>query len=266
MSRTVTIVTPENIRVTYRVAGFASRLMAFLVDLIFQLMLLVVVVMFLDLFSGVDPLGIGNIVTAASIIAANLIIFAYPMFWEMVWGGRTPGKRLFGLRVVREGGYPINLVSSVLRNVLRIVDFGFLQLSASAGVILWGVPGLLCIFFSPSYKRIGDYAGGTIVIVEEGFSPFGVRESKPTLSAAVAYFLPLVKNLDRMTVEDYRLIRRFTSRREGVDIVVQASIGERLARPLIEKLELELNIIYQLQFADLLEAIERRYAEERGVL
>ncbi len=266
MSRTVTIVTPENITVTYRVAGFASRFMAFLVDLIFQLLLLVVIIMALRLFSGVDPFGVGNVVTAASIIAANLVIFAYPMFFEMVWGGRTPGKRLFGLRVVREGGYPINLVSSVLRNVLRIIDFGFLQLSASAGLILWGVPGMLCIFFSPSYKRIGDYAGGTLVIVEEGYSPFGARDSKPSLTPGVAAFLPLVKNLDRLSVDDYRLIRRFTSRREGVDLVVQASIGERLARPLIAKLGLELNISYQLQFADLLEAIERRYAEERGVL
>jgi uncharacterized RDD family membrane protein YckC len=266
MSRTITVVTPENITVTYRLAGFAPRFLAFLVDFVFQLLLVVLIVMIIRLFSGADVFGVGNVVTAASSIVLYLILFAYPMFWEMGWGGRTPGKRLFGLRVIREGGYPINLVSSVLRNVLRLIDFGILQLSLSAMVILWGLPGLACIFFSPTYKRIGDYAAGTLVIVEEGYTPFGARESKPVLTPSVAAFLPLIKNIDRMTVEDYRLIRRFTSRREGMDLVVQASIGDRLARPLIEKLELELNIAFQVQFADLLEALERRYAEERGVL
>lgn len=266
MSRTVTVVTPENITVTYRLAGFAPRFLAFLVDLVLQVLLLLIVMIIMSKTAGADIFGVGNIITAGSSIAIYLILFTYPMFWEMGWGGRTPGKRLFGLRVVREGGYPINLTSSVLRNVLRLIDFGILQLSLSAMVVLWGLPGLLCIFFSPAYKRIGDYAGGTLVIVEEGYSPFGAREAKPVLTPGVAAFVPLIKNIDRLTVDDYRLIRRFTARREGMDLVVQASIGDRLARPLIEKLDLELNINFQIQFADLLEAIERRYAEERGVL
>lgn len=266
MSRTITVVTPENITVTYRLAGFAPRFLAFLVDFVFQIVLIGLAVFVIRRASRVDLFGTENIITASSSIAIYLILFAYPMFWEMGWGGRTPGKRLFGLRVIREGGYPINLMSSVLRNVLRLIDFGLLQLSLSSVVILWGLPGLVCIFFSPTYKRIGDYAGGTLVIVEEGYSPFGTRDSKPALTPGVAAFLPFIKNIDRLTVDDYRLIRRFTARREGMDLVVQASIGDRLARPLMEKLELELNIGYQVQFADLLEAIERRYAEERGVL
>lgn len=266
MSRTVTVVTPENITVTYRLAGMAPRFLAFLVDFVIQLLLILLIGMGIRLFNRVDPFGFENIVTAASSIVFYLILFAYPMFCEMAWGGRTPGKRLFGLRVIREGGYPINLTASVLRNVLRFIDVGVLQLSLTTVVFLWGLPGLACIFFSPAYKRIGDYAASTLVIVEEGYSPFGARESKPVLSGGVAAFMPLVKNIDRLTVEEYQLIRRFTARREGMDLVVQASIGDRLARPLIAKLELELNILYQVQFADLLEAIERRYAEERGVL
>jgi uncharacterized RDD family membrane protein YckC len=266
MSRTITVVTPENITVTYRLAGFAPRFLAFLIDFILQALLIIIVYFIMRRSQGADIFGVGNVITAGSSIAIYLILFAYPIAWEMGWGGRTPGKRLFGLRVIREGGYPINLMSSVLRNVLRLIDFGILQLSLSAMVILWGMPGLACIFFSPTYKRIGDYAGGTLVIVEEGYTPFGARDSKPVLTPGVAAFLPLVKNVDRLTADDYRLIRRFTSRREGMDLVVQASIGDRLARPLIAKLDMELTVAYQVQFADLLEAIERRYAEERGVL
>lgn len=266
MSRTVTVVTPENITVTYRLAGFAPRFLAFLVDFALQMLLILIMGFFLSRLSSAEISGIGNIFTAGGTIASYIILFAYPMICEMAWGGRTPGKRLFGLRVVREGGYPINFVSSVLRNVLRFIDFGYIPLSLTGTpLILWGLPGLATIFFSPSYKRIGDYAGGTLVIVEAGYTPYGGREQTELTPNATA-FLPYVKNIDRMTVEDYRLIRRFTNRREGMDLVVQAAISDRLARPLIEKLDLELNITYQMQFADLLEAIERRYAEERGVL
>ena len=71
MSRTITVVTPENITVTYRLAGFASRFLAFLIDLVFQLLLLVLIVLVVRLFSGVDPFGVGNVVSAASIIPTS---------------------------------------------------------------------------------------------------------------------------------------------------------------------------------------------------
>lgn len=264
MSRTITIVTPENITVTYQLAGVASRFMATLIDLLLQFVLLMVVAMFFRIFNQ-----FGSIFSVASflmILAIFLVIFAYATIFEMLWGGRTPGKRLFGLRVIRDGGYPINLMSSLIRNVLRLIDLGLAPLPGASALMLWGLPGLLSIFFSPNYKRIGDYAAGTVVIVEAGITPFGARRASTAVSPAVSAFLPLVKNLDRLTVEEYQIIRRFTARRADLDLVVQAAIGERLARPLLQKLEIEAPIAFQLQFADVLEAIERRYAEERGVL
>jgi uncharacterized RDD family membrane protein YckC len=46
----------------------------------------------------------------------------YFILWEMLTGGRSPGKALVGLRVVRRDGLPIDFRSSVVRNVMRIVD------------------------------------------------------------------------------------------------------------------------------------------------
>jgi uncharacterized RDD family membrane protein YckC len=267
MSRTVTVVTPENVQVTYQVAGFASRFVATLVDLILQALMIFLVLWVISLFNSLDGgagFGLGSIVTAVGLVVDFLILFAYPIFWEMRWGGRTPGKRLMGLRVIRDGGYPINLVSSATRNVLRFIDFGILPITPP--LALCGLPGLITIFLSPTYKRIGDYAAGTLVIVEAGMTPFaGDRQPAPT-RPTVAQFMPLVRNLDRLTPEEYRVVRRFTSRRERMDLPVQAALGERLARPLLQKLEIPVQIMYQLQFADLLEAIERRYSEERGIL
>lgn len=213
---------------------------------------------------GPSGFGLSSITSALGSVVMFLILFAYPIVFEMRWGGRTPGKRVMGLRVIRDGGYPINLVSSAIRNVLRFVDFGVLPLSPP--LVLFGLPGLLCIFFSPVYKRMGDYAAGTLVIVEAGNTPFGSRRDVAPPIEGVGQFMPLVRNLDRMTADDYRSVRRFAARRREFELTVQAALGERLARPLIEKLEIPAQIDYQLQFADVVEAIERRYAEDRGVV
>ena len=268
MSRTITVATPENIQVTYQVAGVASRFLASVVDLAIQIVLFLAVSLTIQLATGqkgMEGVQLSAIVSALGIILLYLLILGYATFFEMLWGGRTPGKRLFGLRVIREGGYPINLMASVIRNILRIIDFGIIPLAGTA-LVLCGLPGLLCIFLSPQYKRIGDYAAGTLVILEAGASPFSTQRRTIALSPAVETFLPLVKHLDRLTAEEYRILRRFTSRRNELELAVQASIGERLARPLLEKLEMELSIPFQIQYADLLEAIEHRYAEEHGLL
>jgi uncharacterized RDD family membrane protein YckC len=271
MNRTVTVVTPENIEVSYQLAGFASRFMAFLVDLLVQLSLILLVQLILRVTVGVTGnagFSAASLLSATGIIAVYLLIFAYAIFFEMLWGGRTPGKRLLGLRVIRDGGYSINLFASALRNILRFIDFGIVPIS-SAPLILFGLPGMASIFFSPTYKRIGDYAAGTLVIIEggraEGEAKRGRTESR-AISPQAAAFLPFIRNLDRLTTEEYRLVRRFVSRRRQLDIPVQIALAERLARPLMQKLAILAPITFPVQYSDLLEALERRYAEEYGIL
>ena len=267
MNRTVTIVTPENITVTYQAAGFASRFLAFMIDLVIQICLYLGSQLFFRLAaSGFlwGALSPGDFFTGASYIVGSLIFFAYPCLFEMVWGGRTPGKRLLGLRVIRDGGYPINFTSSAIRNILRFLDFGFLPINPP--LILFGFPGIVCIFLSKEYKRMGDWAAGTLVIVEAGVSPFNPLHAQGTLSPQATELLPQIKNIDRLTVEEYRAIRRFTERRGTWDLSVQAALAETLARPLLEKLEIQPNIAYQLQYGDWLSAMERLYTEEQNLI
>ena len=191
--------------------------------------------------------------------------------------------------MIRDGGYPINFISSLLRNLLKFLDFGIIPLTTP--LILCGLPGLICMFFSPNYKRIGDYAAGTLVIHEPGVSPFQFRRKKnkpvsifaksrlntwnpssgaqptlTTLTPQVTAILPLIKNLDRLTLDEYQAVRRFKERRSTLDLPILAGLGEHMGRRLMEKLEIQIPIVYQLQFADVLEAIEHRYAEENGIL
>jgi uncharacterized RDD family membrane protein YckC len=267
MARSVTIVTPENITVTYQVAGFASRFLAFIIDLIVQIFLWlagnwVFRIAATGLWFG--RLSLGDFISAAGIVYGFLIQFGYATFFEMLWGGRTPGKRLLGLRVIRDGGYPINLTSSAIRNVLRFLDFGIVPLSPP--LILYGLPGLISIFLSPQYKRLGDFAAGTLVIVEAGVSPFNTARTKSDLAQQAIELMPQLRNLDRITPDEYRAVRRFTERRSTWEVRVQAALAERLARPLLAKLEIAPLISYQHQYAAWLEAIEQRYTEENNLL
>ena len=267
MGRSVTIVTPENITVNYEVAGFASRFLAFAIDLVIQIILMIGGRWFVHIASSGFQLGalsLGDFASATSIVLDFVILFAYSSIFEMLWGGRTPGKRLLGLRVIRDGGYPINLTASAIRNVLRFLDFGMLPLEPP--LVLFGLPGLVCIFLSPQYKRLGDWAAGTIVIVDAGVTPFGFARAESELAAHVLDLVPRLKNLDRLTAAEYRAVRRYIERRAGWDVRVQAALAERLARPILAKLEINPEIAFQLEYAAWLEAIERRYSEENNLL
>ena len=82
------------------------------------------------------------------------LIFFYDVLFEVLGGGRTPGKRWTGLRVVRSGGRPITLARSSVRNILRIIDIlpGFYAV------------GMTVIFIAPRNQRIGDLAAGSHVV------------------------------------------------------------------------------------------------------
>ena len=55
--------------------------------------------------------------------ARFVLEWGYYVFFETTGDGRSPGKRALSLRVVKEGGYPIGFIDSVLRNLLRGADF-----------------------------------------------------------------------------------------------------------------------------------------------
>jgi uncharacterized RDD family membrane protein YckC len=57
----------------------------------------------------------------------GLLLFAlyngYFILFEWLWNGQTPGKRLLHVRVIRQGGYALRFFDTLLRNLLRVIDF-----------------------------------------------------------------------------------------------------------------------------------------------
>lgn len=154
----VEIRTPENVILRQPLAGMASRAQAFAHDLLLQAIAIYGLVLLLSPFERT----LGPSVSAALQTACGfLVIWGYHLFFELVFDGRTPGKRSVGIRVAGRSGQPVDFAASALRNLLRVVDLmphGF-------------VIGIIAMFATRDHQRIGDLAAGTVVVrdlVEDG--------------------------------------------------------------------------------------------------
>lgn len=253
MSREVTVYTPENIPLTLDLAGLGSRCGAMLVDLALQvgaLLTLFVAGLIVAATGAVrTPESARNLLLTGAGVVFFLIFVVYNVVFEWLWNGQTPGKRAFGLRVVRDGGYPVNAFAVLTRNLIRIADF----LPAAYGV------GALAVFFHGQYKRLGDMAAGTFVIKERlaagslnlhsatrpGTSSGGPATVAPTLPENV------VNPLDALSGEEMALLRRFAVRRWEMTPDDSERLAYRLVVPLISRLNLRFAPGAPPRYADL---------------
>src|SRR5215207_1364702 len=121
---TVTIATPEGVELELTLAGAGSRFVSALADLTIQL---AVLIGFAIALGGIDALGgipeDEAVAAALYAVVSFVVVTGYDICFEVLASGRTPGKRLNRLRVVRSGGEPVGFVTSAIRNSLRLVDF-----------------------------------------------------------------------------------------------------------------------------------------------
>lgn len=257
MSRYISVITPENVEVTHEIAGIGSRFIGALVDHALQLLAVIGgAVVFTLAFTGLGGLSrvfAGAVPGWLALVLALwtfLVLAGYHVTFELLWSGQTPGKRVAGARVVRDGGRPIDPSASVIRNLVRIVDL----LPLSYGV------GLATIFFDREYRRLGDIAAGTLVVRERRADGLGAFGKPPT--ALVTGYMEQLGDVSCITAEELRALRRFSARRNELAIAIQAHIAMRLAAPLLERLGADLQVEIQWHYADILEAIERRCLAE----
>jgi uncharacterized RDD family membrane protein YckC len=142
------VATPEGIELTLRLAGPVPRALAWSVDFLLRAALVLVVMMIASRFGRA---GMGVV-----LIAAFFVEWLLPAWFEAMWGGQTPGKRLFRLAVLNDDGTPVRWPGALTRNLLRAADFL---------PFLYGV-GLITMLVNRDFKRIGDLAAGTVVVYQ----------------------------------------------------------------------------------------------------
>jgi uncharacterized RDD family membrane protein YckC len=211
------IPTPEGIELDLVLAGAASRFVAAMVDLTIQLALLI------GLLGILAALGSGNgLVVAGWAILSFLVIFGYDVLFEVLNSGRTPGKMLNGLRVVRVTGHPVGFLTSSIRNVIRPIDF------LPGGYLI----GATAILSTPKNQRIGDIVAGTLVIRQR------IGRSVP-LPEASGRSRRTEENrgwdTSRVSAEELSAVTQFLDRRTTIEREARVRLGETLAARLRPK-------------------------------
>ena len=144
----------DGVEIHLRVAGPAARCMAWLLDLLIFLGALLVIGLTLLFVSG----GIGGQTAFGMfLLCMFLLSWFYNVFFEMSARSATPGQRAMGLKVSSVSGAPVRLPQSMIRNLLRVIDF------MPAGYLL----GLVCSLFNRRFQRLGDLVADTVVIHAE---------------------------------------------------------------------------------------------------
>ena len=142
------VATPEGIELTLRLAGPVPRALAWSVDFLLRAAVVLVVSMIASRFGRA---GMGMV-----LIAAFFVEWLLPAWFEAMWGGQTPGKRLFHLAVLNDDGTPVRWPGALTRNLLRAADFL---------PFLYGV-GLITMLMNRDFKRLGELAAGTVVVYQ----------------------------------------------------------------------------------------------------
>jgi len=162
----VTAETPEGILLELRPAGLSARLYAFLLDWMIRLMILYLMSTFLVFMRG---LGVGLL-----LVLFFALEWFYPVAFELRRSGATPGKQVFGLKVIMDNGLPITPAASLTRNLLRVADF--LPLGYGFAIV--------CLLVRRDCKRLGDLAAATLVVHESRASRrIAMREIAPIVPA-----------------------------------------------------------------------------------
>jgi hypothetical protein len=155
------------------------------------------------------------------LIAVFLLEWGYYVFCESLFGGVTLGKRALGLRVIKEGGYPITLVDSLLRNLLRAADF--LPLGYAIGVLTMALDG--------RFRRLGDLVAGTMVVIEER-----VRVVEPLRLRLPAEELDALPHHPALQAEELEAIDLFLRRSGTLSVAREAELAHMIAPQLAARL------------------------------
>lgn len=236
MRREIRVRTPENVEFGLRLAGLATRFAAALADyaiVAFLVGLLAGAMLVLALALGVALPGIGAFasagVMAVLFLAIFVVLFGYFTFFEMIWNGQTPGKRVVGLRVVKDLGQGITFADSLVRNLVRIADIlpGFYGVAAAS------------VLLSARNKRLGDHAAGTLVVVVERDRAPSTFEEKWERHNSLREDAPLAARIrQEITPEETELVRDLWKRRVRLVPAHRAALSARLAAHLRARLKI----------------------------
>lgn len=214
----VSISTPEGVAIDLTLAGIGSRFVAGLVDGLIKGVAILILVVASIMLSTADEGG-GTLATALAAIVIFLINISYDILFEVLASGRTPGKRMNGIRVVGEKGQPVTFVPSAVRNLMRLVDI----------LPIGYMVGAVSVLATARNQRLGDLAAGTMVVRDRRSH----HESPLALpSSPVPPHLLQMWDVSAISAEEVAAVRSFLARRSELTGQARYQLAEDLSRAL----------------------------------
>jgi uncharacterized RDD family membrane protein YckC len=204
--------TPDHVVLRYDLAGGGNRGFAAVVDFIVATLVFAGASWVFSSLSAGSPLA--NPLFGVGVMLTFLIAWSYFVLLEWLWQGQTIGKRLYGLRVIRDDGAPAGFVAVLIRNLLRIVDFL---------PLFYGL-GLMAVIVTSRSQRLGDLAAGTYVVRAPRLrlDYFSLRTVTPLGTGAVVETRVLPGEMQR-------LVREFVAREARLAPKDRARVAAQIA-------------------------------------
>jgi uncharacterized RDD family membrane protein YckC len=224
--RKIDIMTPEHVQLRFKTAGLGTRGVALIIDLfiLFFINILVFTAFLLTtdiMFELMWPSS-GGYALALFIIIFFVLNWAYFIFQEHLMRGQTFGKKTMGLRVLSDNGQSMTFLSNIIRNFFRFVD------------LMMPIVGILCMFFHPHDKRLGDMIAKTIVVIDHDRQKKSGSKQKQKLLKKYAGSLPDLQLSEharqKITRDEWQLLATWVERYLSMNKEKKQMLSMQLAK------------------------------------
>lgn len=223
--------TPEGVALDFVLAGLGSRAAAAAIDIFIQASILASVLFMLAVVAPFT--GLGLVIGLVS-LAVFATLYGYGTYFEGYRNGRTPGKEVIGLRVIRDDGSAVDLRAAAIRSLLMLVD---------GPLTLW-LGGAISVVVSGRNRRLGDIIAGTLVIRERFADALAAppppqphrRRAERAPTVAIAASPPQSRtDLTGVREADLVVVRRFLERRAQLEPQARARLAAKMQTRLMPR-------------------------------
>lgn len=205
------VITGEGVAVELPVAGLPLRMASGAIDLVVTIVLIIVVAITFGVLTAASSEAVGR---TFGILAIVLVLVVLPTTIETWSRGRSLGKLIMGLRVVRDDGGPITARHALTRALIGSIEI----------VAFGGAPAVVASMIHPRGKRLGDMAAGTYAVSQRAKLRLAPPPQMPPQLAAWAASADIATLPSGMAIA----IRQFLTRAAGLSPVVRAEMGNQL--------------------------------------
>jgi uncharacterized RDD family membrane protein YckC len=216
------LTTAEAVEIDVRPARLGSRAIALMFDIFMQMVVLGFLTAAYLIITDLLPEPYGELLRPDTVylIGIALVAVGYPTIVETVSNGRSFGKMIMGLRVIREDGGPIRARHAFTRSLIGLaVEWPGLLLP----MVTWA-GSLVTMLASQRGRRLGDLAAGTLVVHERRPVPWNLV---PGMPAGLALW---AADADLSAVDDdlAEAIRQFAARSFNFAEPYRSVLGQSL--------------------------------------